>query len=123
MKEVTKLTDQTKGLEVEETVKIIQTESTTNENICKTNICNVCDYLFKAKVELDNHMEKHKIVLKVVKKDQKCHLCFQNFLSDNDFKKHVRIKHVQYNCNQCDFQAGTKLVLSKHTNLTHTKRR
>ena len=40
----------------------------------------------------------------------------------DELRKYITINHVQYNCSYCSFQVGTKVVLSKHTNLTHTQK-
>ena len=66
-------------------------------------------------------MQKHKVLTKEVIAEQKCHLCTQIFSTIKQLEKHVSLEHVQYNCSECSFQAGTKMVLAKHMNLSHKK--
>ena len=41
-------------------------------------------------------------------------------MSGELFRKHINIKHLsQFNCTDCDFQASSQIILSKHTNLRH----
>ena len=40
--------------------------------------------------------------------------------SNNKFRKHIKSKHtVHFNCELCDFQGSSKIILIKYTNLKH----
>ena len=104
------------------TVQLTQSNTTViSQNTTEAEyMCKECGYPFRTKIQLDIHMKKHEHVTKEMRPpEQKCHLCKQIFSSVKEFEKHVQLEHVQYNCQECSFQAGTKMVLSKHINLSH----
>ena len=67
--------------------------------------CEICGYPFKTKNELNIHIEKHKEQVIEINDSQKCGICDYNVSSNNDFRKHIQIKHIaNFNCEMCDFQ-------------------
>ena len=86
-------------------------------------ICDVCNYPFKTTNEKDKHVEKHKV--QNINQDikQTCSLCTLEFTSDIVFMKHIQNKHSsEFNCQECDFQAGSSsIILAKHMNLRHRR--
>ena len=83
--------------------------------------CTDCGYPCKTMHDLELHMKNQKNEFKTSITPQQCHISIYNFTTSDEFKQHLTIKHIQYNCEQCSFQAGTKIVLSKHINVTHRK--
>ena len=69
------------------------------------------------------HNEKHKLHNMKPETLNICHLCAQELISCNGFRNHIKISHAQqFNCNDCDFQGSSQIILNKHTNLRHKKR-
>ena len=83
--------------------------------------CEECEYPCKSRDDMELHMNNHQSQVNNSKFQQQCNLCLYQFTKTEEFRNHLTIKHVQYNCDQCSFQAGTKIVLSKHMNLVHRK--
>ena len=64
-------------------------------------------------VNLEAQMESLKVT------DSYCGKCQEDFLSKVDLQNHMKIKHsLQWNCNQCDFQATTRSILMDHCKMT-----
>ena len=85
------------------------------------HMCKECGYPFNQQLQLDMHMKKHNSIRNEVQAEHKCYLCNQIFSSRKSFGEHITVDHIEYNCNQFSFQAGTKMVLAKHINLSHKK--
>ena len=48
-----------------------------------------------------------------------CINCKEQFVKKVDLDKHIKAKHsIQWNCEQCDFQASTRTILMNHCKLT-----
>ena len=90
-----------------------------NQGTTENNDCRECGYPLKEKSQLDTHNKKHQILIKEIPSEHICHICKDKLNSVSELKKHMTMKHIEYNCEHCSFQAGTKLVLSKHVNLKH----
>ena len=84
--------------------------------------CKQCGYPFKEKHEMNLHTEKHKVHKLKPEGINTCHLCAQKYTSNNEFRNHIRLSHVQqFNCIDCDFQGSSQIILNKHRNLRHKK--
>ena len=82
--------------------------------------CEVCEYPFRSKIELSRHRDKHNTEPTEATDNQKCGICGLEVSSNNDFRNHIRATHTSnFNCDQCDFQGSSKIILIKHTNLKH----
>ena len=82
--------------------------------------CEVCGYPLKDKTELNNHMKKHKELVVEINASQNCGICDFQVSSNNEFRKHIQIRHTaNFNCEMCDFQGSSKIILTKHMNLKH----
>ena len=98
----------------------INTVVTNPDNNKEGNIeCKDCGYPCMYNEKLEIHVKKHLDIRTEVPTEQTCHICKDTLNSVPEFKKHMTIRHIQYNCEHCSFQAGTQLVLSKHLNLKH----
>ena len=78
--------------------------------------CDLCDYVFDTKWQLDIHMNKHE------NKNSKCNVCEKKFKSKDRLNLHVKTTHeneLEYNCNECSYQAHTKEELDAHFEATH----
>ena len=83
-------------------------------------LCVMCEYPFKNIAALKTHTEKHKKKTIEVILIQSCGICGLEFTSNNEFRQHIKIKHsFQFNCDKCDFQGSSKMILIKHENLKH----
>ena len=93
----------------------------TKDNRSEVTHCQECDYILMNKEDQTNHMLKHKSAVENSHITQKCYICKNIFDSSKTFRSHIQENHkVQYNCEECDFQAGdSKIILSKHMNLRH----
>ena len=83
-------------------------------------ICDICEYPFKTQENLNSHKEKHKNETEECETNQTCGICSTEFSSNNEFRNHIKIKHItQFNCENCDFQGSSKIILTKYLNLKH----
>ena len=83
-------------------------------------VCAVCDYPFRSKTDLVKHQGKHSLGVTEIDENQNCGLCGYEFSSNNEFRNHIKIKHsTQFNCTHCSFQGSSKVILTKHVNLSH----
>ena len=88
----------------------------------ETIICSDCQYPFHNEIELSSHMKKHKSGIMNQEANLTCSICNEDMLSGKDFRRHINEKHLsEFNCQECDFQASSQIILSKHTNLRHRK--
>ena len=107
-----------------ETVKEL-TNTNINESIKRRGEseilnCVICEYPFKTQITLNSHIEKHKKTQFEIEVKQSCGICDTVIYSNDELKMHIKIKHTgRFNCNQCDFQCSTRMILTKHTNLKH----
>ena len=111
-----KLEKELKEAELNKSTSNFNQPSTIDDN---SNDCIECGYPFKDKDKLNTHIKKHQIPTQEIDSEQSCHICKEKLNSVTELNKHMMIKHIQYDCEHCSFQAGTKLVLSKHINLKH----
>ena len=78
------------------------------------------EYPFKTIEALRIHTAKHKKQTSEIQMCQKCGICGSEFVSNNEFRSHIKVKHtLNFNCDICDFQGSSKIILTKHTNLKH----
>ena len=50
--------------------------------------------------------------------ESQCDICKDKFVKEEDLERHKKNKHSkQWNCDQCDFQASTRLILLNHCKL------
>ena len=69
---------------------------TTNKTV---KLCAICEYPFKSINDLTNHQSKHKSQTFKVDETQNCGICGEIYGSNNEFRKHITIKHsTQHNC-------------------------
>ena len=102
--------------------KIVAKETSPSQSITSMTECDICEYPVKGQQELNAHKKKHNIKSTESEVNQRCGTCGYEFTSNNEFRKHIKIKHSpQYNCEQCSFQGSSKIVLVKHMNTTHRK--
>ena len=105
---------------VNELNKVIEKESSQSEKKESMVTCVMCEYPFKTITALNKHILKHKKPVIEVEMNQNCGICASEFSSNNEFRRHIKIKHtMQYNCNKCDFQGSSNIILTKHINLKH----
>ena len=91
-------------------------------DMCEDLSCKQCGYPFKDKHEMNLHIEKHKVHKLKPEVINTCHLCAQKYTSNNEFRNHIRLIHVQqFNCTDCDFQGSSQIILNKHINLRHKR--
>ena len=102
-------------------IKHVQELSRRQDKIKETIlICDICEYPFKTQENLNSHKEKHKNETEEGETNQTCGICSTEFSSNNEFRNHIKIKHItQFNCENCDFQGSSKIILTKHLNLKH----
>ena len=83
--------------------------------------CKECEYPFRTEIEMNQHTAKHKNYKRNPEINNICSLCGKTFISNNEFRDHIRTIHSrkQFNCQDCDFQASSQIILNKHINLTH----
>lgn len=86
--------------------------------------CKVCEYPIGNKAEMINHIPIHNMYKRNPEIINKCNLCTKEFISNNDFREHIRTIHThkQFNCQDCDFQASSQIILNKHNNLKHKEK-
>ena len=105
---------------IEELTDIKMNESIKRREKDEIFKCVICEYPFKDQVTLKKHTAKHKKKHSEIEVKQCCGICETTILSNNELKRHIKIKHSeQFTCNQCDFQASTKMILTKHINIKH----
>ena len=64
-------------------------------------------------VNLEERMENLKV------SEFQCKNCQEKFVKIVDLEKHIKTRHsIQWNCEQCDFQASTRAILMNHCKLT-----
>ena len=100
-----------------------QTGNGTNtENSLKGYNCPECDYPCSSEDEKDCHVKKHKEKIVILDVQQICTICKNETKSFSELSSHIQLKHVsECNCQECDFQASSQTILSKHMNLRHRK--
>ena len=105
---------------VKDLTKTLANEPILQKN-CETVImCVICGYPFKDSASLKVHANKHKKETTEVTVSQECGICGSEVSSNNELRKHIKIKHTQtFNCQDCDFQGSSNMILIKHTNLKH----
>ena len=90
------------------------------DNSNTTFICAKCEYPFKTEEEMTVHYKKHQLSKTIQQSNHICSLCEIQCTSSNDLFKHITSKHIsEFNCQECDFQASSQIILSKHMNLRH----
>ena len=91
-----------------------------NKNTESVLVCAMCEYPFKTQAAVKTHQEKHKKETENTDMSHDCGICGTELSSNNEFRKHIKIKHtIQFNCNKCDFQGSSQIILTKHLNLKH----
>ena len=83
--------------------------------------CTVCEYPFSCEAEMNQHIPKHNSFKVRPEVNNICSLCSKQFISNNEFKHHINMIHnkKEFNCQECDFQASSQIILNKHINLKH----
>ena len=105
---------------MQELSKSLQKEPSLTKEKCKVLLCAMCEYPFKTLPNLRSHQEKHKKRELEGDISQDCGICGSEFLSNNEFRNHIKIKYtLQFKCQICDFQGSSQIILTKHTNLKH----
>ena len=65
MKSITKLADLLKKDNVH-----LPTEALMNKNVSNSHTCEICEYPFTTKIQLDSHLQKHQSVVKINNKNK-----------------------------------------------------
>ena len=71
------------------------------------------------KIAMLKNIRKKIVMLDV---QQICIICKNKTNSVSELRSHIQLKHVsECNCQECDFQASSQTILSKHMKLRHRK--
>ena len=98
-------------------------ETREKEYNMETFICQECEYPFRTTDAKDMHVKKHKGILPISEVKHICSICQNETDSYNDLRSHIQLKHnSEFNCIECDFQASSQIILSKHMNLRHREK-
>ena len=103
-----------------ELTNIIDKEVVTVIDKSDVTECEVCEYPFRNKTDLIIHKEKHKVEATEINDSHNCGICSIEVNSNNELRKHIKAIHtVNFDCDLCDFQGSSKIILTKHANLKH----
>ena len=102
--------------------KIVRFHKDTNKD--KIFKCDECEYPFKEIAVLFRHKEKHRATKQIANPENSydCNLCKKRLNNENLLKQHILHIHgrsKQYNCDCCDFQGSSQIILNKHINTKH----
>ena len=105
---------------VQQLTNVMINESTERKRKVVILKCTICEYPFKSQTALNIHAENHNKKHDEKEVDQNCGICKEQFSANDEFRRHIKIKHTKhFNCDQCDFQGSSKIILIKHKNLKH----
>ncbi|KAJ8911318.1 hypothetical protein NQ315_017014 [Exocentrus adspersus] len=86
--------------------------------------CNLCDFVTKEKIILDQHLRRHAFKDRLERKLHKCSLCNLIFRYENSLNDHMLIHQDPsqmkwYQCDLCDFKSKYKYALRNHNISNH----
>ncbi|XP_063371411.1 oocyte zinc finger protein XlCOF6-like isoform X2 [Cydia amplana] len=74
----------------------------------KINTCKFCCQWFTEKIDLENHMEIHKVTEEITDDQFSCEVCDQKFTEDSQLKEHELDEHNIYRGRRDDINAPNK---------------
>ena len=90
---------------VKDLTKTLAQEPSQKKNREKVMMCVICGYTFKNNAALKIHANKHGKETATVTVSQECGICGVEVSSNNELRKHIKIKHTEtFNYQDCDFQ-------------------
>lgn len=86
----------------------------------KTHDCNFCNQKFQSRMELNNHVRKHK-----KEEEYRCEICDQKFAWKQSLKTHKLTHNTELNfiCHFCTYATHTLRNLQAHLNSQHHKKK
>ena len=73
---------------------------------------------------MEKHIDKLIEMPNIEVEKKRCTICEKIFQSNEEIERNIKSAHTkQFNCEQRDFQAGTRMIINKHINLKHQEKR